>query len=103
MLSRQDFHAHHGGSRASVSVVGRASFWPAPWTRLSAPAPDGTVGDADFSGRTWTGVFEPLTDPAYYAQVEVDPETATIAWPDGLDMAPEALDEEARKHPLTVA
>lgn len=71
--------------------------------RLRLLFDDGTVGDADFSGRTWTGVLEPLTDPAYFAQVKVDAEAATIVWPDGLDMAPEALYEEARKHPLIAA
>src|SRR5215471_16772813 len=26
---------------------------------------DGTVGDVDFSSERWTGVLEPLNDPAY--------------------------------------
>jgi hypothetical protein len=34
---------------------------------------DGTVGDVDFTGRDWQGVFEPLRDPAYFARVEADP------------------------------
>jgi hypothetical protein len=59
---------------------------------------DGTVGDVDFTGREWHGVFEPLRDPTYFARVEVDAEAGTIAWPDGLDMAPEPLYEEARQH-----
>ena len=32
---------------------------------------DGTVGDADFSEESWTGVCEPLTDPEFFAQVRV--------------------------------
>jgi hypothetical protein len=59
---------------------------------------DGTLGDVDFSGREWRGVFEPLRDPAYFAQVAVDPQSGTIAWPNGTDMAPEPLYEEARRH-----
>jgi hypothetical protein len=59
---------------------------------------DGTVGDVDFTGREWQGVFEPFRDPAYFARVEVDPEAGTITWPDGLDMAPEPLYSEARRH-----
>ena len=51
----------------------------------------------------WTGVLAPLADPAYFAQVTVDPEAATIIWPNGLDMAPEPLYEEARRHPLAAA
>jgi hypothetical protein len=64
--------------------------------RLRLSFADGTVGDVDFSGRVWRGVFEPLRDPAYFARVAVDPEAGTIAWPDGLDMAPEPLYAEAR-------
>ncbi|MBO0682958.1 MAG: DUF2442 domain-containing protein [Candidatus Dormibacteraeota bacterium] len=71
--------------------------------RLRLLFDDGTVGDVDFATREWTGVLEPLRDPSYFAQVRVDPEAATIAWPDGLDMAPEALYEEARRHPLVAA
>ena len=58
---------------------------------------DGTVGDVEFTGRDWQGVFEPLRDPAYFARVIVDPAAGTISWPDGLDMAPEPLYSEARR------
>ena len=71
--------------------------------RLRLLFDDGSVGDIDFADRTWAGVFEPLADPAYFAQVKVDPEAATIVWPNGLDMAPEPLYDEARKHPLVAA
>lgn len=64
---------------------------------------DGTVGDVDFSHQQWTGVLEPLGDPDCFAKVFVDAEAGTIAWPDGLDMAPEPLYEEARAHPLVAA
>ena len=57
---------------------------------------DGTVGDVSFAEHEWTGVFEPLRDPARFAKVQV--EAGTIVWPeDGLDMAPEPLYEEARR------
>ena len=59
---------------------------------------DGTVGDVDFRRHDWRGVLEPLRDPAYFALVAVDPEAGTIAWPNGVDMAPEPLYEEARRH-----
>lgn len=68
--------------------------------RLRLTFEDGTVGDVDFSDRDWRGVFEPLRDPSYFARVAVDPEAGTIAWPDGLDMAPEPLYAEARRHPV---
>jgi len=66
--------------------------------RLRLTFADGTVGDVDFSEREWRGVFEPLSDPAEFARVEVDAEGGTISWPGGLDMAPEPLYAEARRH-----
>jgi hypothetical protein len=43
-------------------------------------------------------VFEPLKDPAEFARVKVGAEAGTITWPGGLDMAPEPLYTEARRH-----
>jgi hypothetical protein len=71
--------------------------------RLRLLFDDGTVGDVDFSTREWSGVFLPLRDPAVFQQVRVDPDALTIVWPGDLDMAPEALYEEARKNPLVAA
>jgi Protein of unknown function (DUF2442) len=64
---------------------------------------DGTVGDIDFSAERWTGVLAPLNDPAYFAEVAVDLEAGTLAWPDGIDLAPEPLYEQAKAHPLVAA
>jgi hypothetical protein len=64
---------------------------------------NGTVGDVDFSAEHWTGVLAPLNDPAYLAQVRVDAEAGTLVWPDGIDLAPEPLYEQARAHPLAAA
>ncbi len=66
--------------------------------RLRLSFADGTVGDVDFSSRAWRGVFEPLRDLSYFALVAVDPDGGTIVWPDGADMAPEPLYEEARRN-----
>ena len=63
---------------------------------------DGTVGDVAFTDE-WHGVLEPLREPAYFAQVRVDPESGTVAWPNGVDLAPEPLYEEARRHPVEAA
>jgi Protein of unknown function (DUF2442) len=64
---------------------------------------DGTAGDVDFSAERWTGVPEPLNDPVYLAQVAVDPAAGTLVWPDGIDLAPEPLYEQAKAHPLVAA
>lgn len=82
------------------AVVGVAVVGP---YRLRLLFDDGMVGDVDFSSRQWSGVLEPLRDPSFFAQVRVDPEAATIVWPDGIDMAPEPLYEEALRHPLRAA
>jgi hypothetical protein len=64
---------------------------------------DGTAGDVDFSAQRWTGVLEPLNDPSYFARVKLDAEAGTIVWPDGVDLAPEPLYEQAKAHPLAAA
>lgn len=64
---------------------------------------DGTAGDADFSAQRWTGVLAPLNDATYFAQVTVDLEAGTLIWPDGIDLAPEPLYEQAKAHPLLAA
>jgi Protein of unknown function (DUF2442) len=64
---------------------------------------DGTVGDVDFSAERWTGVLEPLADRRYFAQVRIDWEAGTLSWPNGEDLAPEPLYEQALAHPLVAA
>lgn len=71
--------------------------------RLRLTFADGTVGDVDFSAHEWRGVLEPLGDSAYFARVRVDPEAGTIAWPNGVDLAPETLYEDARRNPVEPA
>ncbi len=66
--------------------------------RLRLTFDDGTVGEVDFSGHEWRGVFEPLRDPDYFARVTVDAEAGTVTWPNGADMAPEPLYAEARQN-----
>jgi Protein of unknown function (DUF2442) len=64
---------------------------------------DGMAGDVDLSAERWVGVLEPLGDPAFFARVTVDPESGTVIWPGGIDLAPEPLYEQARSHPLVAA
>jgi len=55
---------------------------------------DGLVGTVDF--RDWLDgpVFEPLRDPAYFSRFFID--AGTVSWPNGADIAPETLYEQAK-------
>jgi hypothetical protein len=43
------------------------------------------------------GIFAPLKDPAYFAQVRVDPELGTVVWPNGADLDPIVLYQAVTK------
>ena len=68
--------------------------------RLRLNFEDGAEGEIDLSSWGWRGVFEPLSGPAYFSRVAVDPESGTISWPNGVDMAPEPLYDAARLRPV---
>ena len=57
---------------------------------------DGAQGYIDLSRDLFGPVFEPLRGPAYFAQLRVDPELDTIAWPNGADFAPKLLYERVK-------
>jgi hypothetical protein len=42
-------------------------------------------------------IFEPLKSQAIFQQVAIDPETHTIAWPNGADFAPEFLHQMGQR------
>ena len=47
-------------------------------------------------------IFEPLRDPSYFAKAYVDPDSRTVAWPNGADFAPDFLYQlEAEETPST--
>jgi hypothetical protein len=59
--------------------------------RLRLGFSDGGSRDVDLTGALHGPVFEPLTDPAFFAQVHVDEELGTIVWPNGADLDPLVL------------
>jgi Protein of unknown function (DUF2442). len=62
------------------------------WLRFE----DGTEGEIDLSDELHGPVFEPLRDQAYIARLRVNPDTGTVEWPNGADLAPEFLYEKVR-------
>ncbi|MBI5546178.1 MAG: DUF2442 domain-containing protein [Deltaproteobacteria bacterium] len=63
--------------------------------RLLVEFSDGTHGEIDLSGRLFGPMFEPLRDAAFFAQVSVD-EFGAPCWPNGADLAPDALYAQIR-------
>ena len=63
---------------------------------------DGKQGVIDFRQRVLGrgGVFVPLEDIAFFAQVKVDPEIGTLVWPNEVDFDPDVLYGEATDVPL---
>ena len=65
---------------------------------------DGTTADVDLSYLLdYGGVFEPLRDSAYFAQLRADSEVGPIVWPNSADIAPETLYAHARSRAAATA
>ena len=65
--------------------------------RLRLTFADGVVGDVDLAARFTSPrgpMLEPLRDIDYFAKVTVDPDLGTVVWPNGADLAPDALHRE---------
>jgi hypothetical protein len=66
--------------------------------RLRLTFADGFVGDVDLAERLRAPkgpMFIPLRDVEYFARVAVDAEIGTVVWPNGADLAPDVLHEQA--------
>lgn len=57
---------------------------------------DGLTGEVDVLDRMRGPVFAEARTPEGFAEVVVDPETGTIVWPGGADLAPDTLYERVR-------
>jgi hypothetical protein len=60
--------------------------------RLEVTFQDGVSGVAELADRLFGPVFEPLADPKLFAQAVID-EYGVVCWPNGADLAPDALYE----------
>ncbi len=63
-----------------------------PNYRLDLTFVDGASGIVDLSNESFAGVFEPLTEPEYFARATL--ENGVVTWPCGVDIAPDALYEK---------
>jgi hypothetical protein len=54
---------------------------------------DGLSGEVEVLDRMRGPVFAEALTPAGFAAVEVDPESGTVVWPGGADLAPDTLYE----------
>ena len=61
-----------------------------PSYRLEIEFSDGVRGVLDYEDRLFGPMMEPLRDPARFAEVGID-EFGVICWPNGADLAPDAL------------
>ncbi len=64
---------------------------------------DGTQKTVDVSPLLFGRIFEPLRDPLRFAEVALDPVCGTVVWPNGADLAPEALRDLAAVESPTAA
>jgi hypothetical protein len=71
------------------------SVLPLEGYRLALRFDDGTEGVVEMRDRLFGPMFEPLRDPAFFRQVFVD-EFGAVVWPNGADLAPDALHERLR-------
>ena len=72
-----------------------ASVKPLDDYRLSLTFLDGTQGVVSIRDRLFGPVFEPLRELGIFRQVRVD-EFGAVAWPNGADLAPDALYERIK-------
>jgi hypothetical protein len=57
---------------------------------------DNTTGSVQFTDHYLTGVFAPLRNPEFFNRVSVN--NGAVTWPGDLDLAPDAMYHEIKKH-----
>ena len=69
--------------------------------RLEITFSDGTNGIISLKDRLFGPVFEPLKDPGTFGEVRLD-EFGVICWPNGADLAPDALYDKLKSQTRVV-
>ena len=64
--------------------------------RLIVRFRDGLTGEVILKESALSGIFEPLKDPAFFAQVSCA--EGFVEWPGEIDLAPDAMYEEINDH-----
>lgn len=59
--------------------------------RIRVVFDDGLEWVVDLEPILYGGMFGPLRDPAFFAQMRLDPEWQTVVWPNDADFDPETL------------
>jgi len=68
------------------------SVQPLSEHRLHVKFDDGVDGVVSVAQMVqFTGVFEPLRDPKFFAEVKVNAELGTVCWPNGADLDSDVL------------
>ena len=70
-----------------------------PGHQLDVEFRDGLRGRVSLKDRLFGPMFEPLREEAMFAQVSVD-EYGAICWPNGADLAPDALHRQTQAEAL---
>lgn len=71
--------------------------------RLQLRFADGSQGVVELAAHLkFSGVFEPLKDPAYFATVRVDSELGSVTWPNGADLDPDVLYSRLTGRPISI-
>ena len=82
---------HHWNSKRKGDPMTKiARVHVEPDHQLRVEFSDGLTETVYLSSRLVGPIFEPLKDPAIFAQAHID-EFGAITWPNGADLAPDAL------------
>ncbi len=65
---------------------------------------DGVQAELDFKNKVMGrgGVFTPLQDVTFFAQVRLNPELGTLVWPNDLDLDPDVLYSQVTGKPIPI-